>query len=134
MVGAKKRVLLCEGLHEQLFMSHLLGFFNISHSTERWCTLRESGVRYAEMDCIRKFMSSRKYTGIFLLKDEDGKDRCMDTFIELIDSAQNRYQLLMWKGSGDRVPFYLVKSGSAHSVLQMTIYGSGDRVLFYSIM
>ena len=40
----------------------------------------------------------------------------------------------MWKGSGDRVPFYLVKSGSAHSVLQMTIYGSGDRVLFYSIM
>ena len=39
-----------------------------------------------------------------------------------------------WKGSGDRVPFHLGKSGSAHSALQMSIYGSGDRVLFYSIL
>jgi len=35
-----------------------------------------------------------------------------------------------WKGSGDRVPFHLVKSGSAHRVPQMVIYGSGDRALF----
>lgn len=36
----------------------------------------------------------------------------------------------MWKGSGDRVPFHLVKSGSAHRVPQIVIYGSGDRALF----
>ena len=39
-------------------------------------------------------------------------------------------QTATWKGSGDRVPFHLAQSGSAHSVLQMVIYGSGDRVLF----
>ena len=95
MAGSKKRVFLCEGLHEQLFISHLLTFRNISYSTERWCTLKESGVRFPEMDCIRKFLGSKKYTGIFLLKDEDGKDRCRDTFIELISSAPKQYQLLM---------------------------------------
>lgn len=39
-----------------------------------------------------------------------------------------------WKGSGDRVPFHLVKSGSAHRVPHMVDYGSGDRVLFSSIL
>lgn len=91
----KKNIFLCEGWHEQLFLEVLLKFEGRTYCSERWCNLKESGVKNAEWICIKDFLGSKKdYSGQFLLKDEDGKTRCVETFIELI-SVFPQYRLLM---------------------------------------
>jgi hypothetical protein len=93
--GIRKSVFLCEGWHEQLFLEILLKNKGKTICSERWDFLRESGVKKAEGVCIKDFLGSNKgYNGQFLLKDEDGKDRCMETFIELF-SVFPLYHLYM---------------------------------------
>ena len=77
---ARKVIILCEGQHDCLFIKNLLSDHPLKHATKG--KIRDAP-RAGELWIIKKFYrdSGLKY----LIKDEDGKKRCIDTFCELYD-------------------------------------------------
>ena len=77
---SRKLIILCEGQHDCLFIKNLLDDRPLKHATKE--EIRDAP-RDGELWIIKKFYrdSGLKY----LIKDEDGKKRCIDTFCELYD-------------------------------------------------
>lgn len=77
---SRKLIILCEGQHDCLFIKNLLDDRPLKHATKE--EIRDAP-RDGELWIIKTFYrdSGLKY----LIKDEDGKKRCIDTFCELYD-------------------------------------------------
>lgn len=77
---SRKVIILCEGQHDCLFIKSLLDDYPLKHATKE--NIRDAP-RAGELRIIKKFYRDSRLR--YLIKDEDGKKRCIDTFCELYD-------------------------------------------------
>jgi len=92
----EKRVILCEGIHDVYFFSLLLNERGIKHRTITKEALYSQEKRSPEASAIKKFIDRRKGKGLrYLIKDEDGKEKCIENFIFLYEEKDDRFGMFL---------------------------------------
>ena len=91
-----KRVILCEGIHDVYFFSLLLDQKEIRHKIVTKEALSLTRERTPEANVIRNFISPTKGKGLhYLMKDEGGNERCIDSFKVLYEEKDDRFVMFI---------------------------------------
>lgn len=90
-----KKVILCEGVHEVLFLSQLLKNQDIQYSIITKEQLQNTPIRSPQSYFINDFLRPRNCRQKFLLKDEGGDKRCILSFTLLYEDKDNRFLMML---------------------------------------
>lgn len=91
----KKTVVLCEGVHDIDFLKVLLETNGETVMSMEWKYIVNLSSRNQELRLIDMFMSKNNNKTI-LLKGENGRDNCIDSFLELLfNNESDKYSLKM---------------------------------------
>jgi hypothetical protein len=92
---SKKMIILCEGQHDCLLLQEILDDFSLKYATkEEIAKPKQNG----EWNIILDFYRDSKLK--FLIKDENGKNRCIDNFCELYDMDKGRKMAVILDSDG----------------------------------
>ncbi len=86
-----KRIVLCEGKHDLILFSLLLRRNRIPFDTKTWGQIEARSKNSGELNIIRDFLGKRGRGKSLLIKEEHGRDNCIEHF-----------SLLYGYGDGDR--------------------------------
>lgn len=111
---SRKTIILCEGQHDCLFIKTLLDDYPLKYATKE--EIRDAP-RDGEFRIIKKFYRDSRLK--YLIKDEDGKNRCIDTFCELYD-MDNGWNMVVILDS-DRGSTLRLFRKTAHDILRKDI-------------
>lgn len=88
-----KKIVLCEGKHDQILISLLLKRNNIPFSTKTSTQINNKSEHSGEMIIIREFLGNEGKGKSQLIKEENGRDNCIFHFSSLYGTRDERYSL-----------------------------------------
>lgn len=86
-----KTVVFCEGIREATLISIILDQKGINNAIINHESLENSKEATPENNRINEFLSRRGKSLKFLLKDEGGDTKCVDSFLNLYEDKDDRY-------------------------------------------
>lgn len=87
-----KTVVFCEGIREATLISIILDQKGINNAIVNHESLENSKEATPENNRINEFLGRRGKSLKFLLKDEGGDTKCVDSFLNLYEDKDSRYQ------------------------------------------
>jgi hypothetical protein len=91
----EKKVILCEGIHDVFLFSIILEQRNINHKIIPHEELEQTREAHPENNKINDFLGRKGQTLKYLMKDENGYGKCVDSFVELYKDKDERYLMFL---------------------------------------
>ncbi|MDD5188092.1 MAG: hypothetical protein PHF57_07780 [Methanoregula sp.] len=91
----EKKVILCEGIHDVLLFSIILEQKRINHKIVTHDELEQTREAHPENNKINDFLGRKGHSLKFLMKDENGYAKCVDSFIELYKDKDESYLMFL---------------------------------------
>lgn len=88
-----KRIVLCEGKHDLILFSLLLQKHRIPFDAKTWGQIQARSKNSGEITTIRDFLGRRGRGKSLLIKEENGRDNCIEHFSLLYRYGDDRYSV-----------------------------------------